>query len=444
MLSIFVIDDDKSQREVLQGFLTDIGCKVETFENGRDCLERIQEAKVDVVITDYRMPGLSGIETLKKIKEVNPKIEVIVVTAYGTIENAVKAMKLGARDYITKPIEMEELEIKLNRIEEHLNLVKENEILREKMELLQPDTELIYRSKEMEKIINLIARISTRNSSVLIQGETGTGKELVARTIHNLSYRKDGSFVAVNCAAIPENLFESELFGHEKGAFTGADSQRKGRFEIANNGTLFLDEVGEIPLNIQVKLLRAIQEKEFQRLGSSDTISTDVRIIAATNQNLKELVDKGEFRADLYYRLNVIPINIPALRDRKDDIPVLVEHFIKKYGDDNGVNGISAEALDILMKYDFPGNIRELENIIERAVSLARGDNITSNILFLDTEQDQGGKDLSSRVANYEKSLIKKALDDNDNNQTKAAKDLGISVTTLNYKVKKYFDKNEN
>ena len=255
MLSVFVIDDDKSQREALQAFLTDIGCDVRTFANGQKCITEIRQTNVEVVITDYRMPGLSGIETLQEIKQINPNIQVIVVTAYGTIENAVKAMKLGAWDYISKPIEMDELELKLERIKEHLTLVKENELLKEKMELLEPDTEIIYRSREMEEIINLIGRISTRNSSVLIQGETGTGKELVARTIHNLSKRQDQPFVAVNCAAIPENLFESELFGHEKGAFTGADSQRKGRFEIANHGSLFLDEFGEIPLTIQVKLL---------------------------------------------------------------------------------------------------------------------------------------------------------------------------------------------
>lgn len=443
MLSVCVIDDDKSQREALKDFLRDIGCSVRTFANGKSCIESIKENNTDVVITDYRMPGLSGIETLERIKEINPEIQVIIVTAYGTIENAVKAMKLGAWDYITKPIEMDELEVKLERIKEHQTLVKENELLKEKMELLEPDTDIIYRSKKMEKIINLIARISRRKSSVLVEGETGTGKELVARTIHNLSDRQDGSFVAVNCAAIPENLFESELFGHEKGAFTGADSQRKGRFEIANKGTLFLDEVSEIPLNIQVKLLRVLQEKEFQRVGSSETHSTDVRIISATNRDLKEMVDQGNFRADLYYRLNVIPISIPPLRERREDIPVLVEHFIQKHSDDEKeVKGISSEALDLLLKYEFPGNIRELENIIERAVSLARDNTITSELLFLKSDDRNSGSGLQDKVANYEKSLIKKALEDNDNNQTKAAKDLGISITTLNYKVKKYFGAN--
>ncbi|HMA62703.1 MAG TPA: sigma-54 dependent transcriptional regulator, partial [bacterium] len=378
MLSVCVIDDDKSQREVLKDFLTDLGCEVRTYNRGDACLEAIKKRNTDVVITDYKMPGLSGIETLEKIKQINPQIQVIVVTAYGTIENAVKAMQLGAWDYISKPIEMDELEIKLNRIKEHKTLLKENELLKEKMELLTPETEIIYRSKKMDEIINLIGRISNRRSSVLIQGETGTGKELIARTIHDLSDRKDENFVAVNCAAIPENLFESELFGHEKGAFTGADSQRKGRFEIANKGTLFLDEVGEIPLNIQVKMLRVLQEKEFQRLGSSETISTDVRIVAATNQDLKTMVDEEKFRADFYFRLNVIPIQIPPLRERKEDVPVLVDHFIEKHSHgDQDVKAISTEALDLLLKYEFPGNIRELENIIERAVSLVRGSTIT-------------------------------------------------------------------
>lgn len=441
MLSVCVIDDDKSQREVLKDFLTDLGCEVRTYSRGESCLEAIKKRNTDVVITDYKMPGLSGIETLEKIKQINPQIQVIVVTAYGTIENAVKAMQLGAWDYISKPIEMDELEIKLNRIKEHKTLLKENEILKEKMELLTPETDIIYRSKKMEEIINLIGRISNRKSSVLVQGETGTGKELIARTIHDLSDRKDENFVAVNCAAIPENLFESELFGHEKGAFTGADSQRKGRFEIANKGTLFLDEVGEIPLNIQVKMLRVLQEKEFQRLGSSETISTDVRIVAATNQDLKTMVDEDRFRADLYFRLNVIPIQIPPLSERKDDIPVLVDHFIEKHSHgEHDVEGISTEALDLLLKYEFPGNIRELENIIERAVSLVRGSTITSEYLFLDSDEEIGGQDLNEKVANYEKSLIKKALDENDNNQTRAAQELGVSVTTLNYKVKKYFD----
>jgi len=440
-LSVFVIDDEESQRNILEDFLTDLGCEVQTFAEGKKCIETLQDEYADVVITDYKMPGMNGIEALQKVKDINPKVQVIIVTAYGTIENAVKAMQEGAWDYITKPIEMDELEIKLDRIQEHNTLLEENERLKNEVDALSLDTDIIYRSSEMEEIINLVGRISKRESSVLIQGETGTGKELVAKTIHNLSNREDGPFVPVNCAAIPENLFESELFGYEKGAFTGADSRKKGRFELANNGTLFLDEVGEIPENFQVKLLRVLQEREFQRLGGSKTIKADVRILSATNRPLKQLVEEDEFRSDLYFRLNVIPIDIPPLRDRKEDIPVLVDHFIDKYTEKNNrrIEGISSGALDILMKYDFPGNVRELENIIERAVSLSRESLITPDSLLIGGKTENPGKNLKEKVANYEKNLIRKALEENNNVQTDAAEDLGISVTTLNYKVKKYF-----
>jgi len=374
-LAILLIDDDTSHREILSGFLKKLGCQVNSYPSGEEGISALKNRYADVVISDFRMPGMNGLEVLKQVKEINSEIQVIILTAYGTIEDSVEAMKMGAWDYLSKPVDLDELECKLKKISEHKTLKKENEILHLQLPGESVVSDIVYKSKLMDKVLNLVARVSNSQSAILILGESGTGKEMIAKAIHQTSPRKDGPFVVTNCAAIPETLFESELFGREKGAYTGAHESFKGRFEIADGGTLFLDEVADIPYNIQVKLLRFIQEKEFQRLGSTQVIRADVRIISATNIDIEKLVNDGKFRSDLFFRLNVIPIHVPPLRDRREDIPLLVNHFIEKHAKINkrNIKEISSEGLDSLMRYDYPGNVRELENIIERAVILARG-----------------------------------------------------------------------
>ena len=442
-MSVVVIDDDAAQCEILGGFLRKLGCEVLTCNSGAVCIEKIKQRYVDVVISDFRMPGMTGLEVLQKVKEINPEIQVLILTAYGTVEDAVEAMQSGAWDYLSKPVDLEELELKLRKIAAHNTLIRENQVLRSQVEQEKPNTPIIYQSNVMAELLNLIARVSDSNAAILIQGESGTGKELVAKTIHSLSSRKDKPFVAVNCAAIPETLFESELFGHEKGAFTGAQERRTGRFEIADGGTLFLDEVADIPLNIQVKLLRVLQEKEFQRLGSSQSYRSDARIISATNKDIQKMIDDGKFRPDLYFRLGVIPVSLPALRERREDIKALAEHFMRKHSDLNRrkISGISSEGLDILVRYDFPGNVRELENLIERAVILARSEVITTDDLPIrsaapaNVSLKQG---MNGQIEELEIRLIQAALNETKGIQTAAAEKLGISERTLRYKIQKY------
>ena len=442
-LSILLIDDDASHREVLSGFLDKLGCQVSSFSSGEDGLAALKNRYADVVITDFRMQGMDGLEVLKQVKVINTEIQVIILTAYGTIEDSVTAMKNGAWDYLSKPVDLDELEMKLKKVAEHNTLIKENKILL----LRQPEenviSDIVYKSKLMSKVLNLVARVSNSQSAIMILGESGTGKEMIAKAIHDTSSRQDKPFVVVNCAAIPETLFESELFGREKGAYTGAHESFKGRFEVADGGTIFLDEVADIPYNVQVKLLRFIQDKEFQRLGSTQNIRADVRIISATNQNIQQLVKNGKFRSDLFFRLNVIPIEVPPLRNRRDDIPPLVDHFIKKHSQLNKskTTEISSEGLDMLIRYDFPGNVRELENIIERAVILARGSIITRDDLPLDTSISSIvslKKKMPEQVVELEYALLKKALRQTNGVQRQAAKLLGITDRMLRYKMMKY------
>ncbi|MBW2000295.1 MAG: sigma-54-dependent Fis family transcriptional regulator, partial [Deltaproteobacteria bacterium] len=380
-----------------------------------------------------------------------PETDVIMMTAYGTIETAVKAIKLGAADYITKPIELDELLLVIERISEHRNLLRENELLRKELKARDVTADhIIFKSKAMNHVVNLAGRVAGSNATVLIRGESGTGKELVARLIHTLSPRSGKPLITVNCAALPENLLESELFGHEKGAFTGAFQRRIGRFEEADEGTLFLDEIGDMSPALQVKLLRFLQEREFQRLGGNQTVYSDVRIISATNRDLEERVRQGLFRDDLYYRLNVVSIEIPPLRERKEDIPSLIDHFLKKFAHELGDQPprLSMESRDMLLKYDYPGNVRELENIIERAVVIRRGDIITkSDLPFSTSFQDQAPerepghtpwKPLKKSVEELEKDMIQRALEATSNHQTRAAEMLGISERMLRYKLKKY------
>jgi DNA-binding NtrC family response regulator len=447
-LHILIIEDGQSQREMLRDFLLKEGHRVADAENGEIGIRSVQTGYFDLILLDYKMPGMDGMEVLRQIKAINPQIDVVIITAYGTIETAVEALKAGAIDYITKPIEFDELMLLVDRVAERRLLIRENEIMRQQLKETGVTTDnIIYRGARMRELINMAGRVAPSRTTVLLQGESGTGKELMARLIHHLSPRMNKSIIVVNCGALPETLLESELFGHEKGAFTGASARRIGRFEEAEGGTLFLDEIGEISLPVQVKLLRFLQEREFQRLGGNQTIHADVRIISATNQNLEARVKEGTFREDLFYRLNVVMMSLPPLRERKEDIPALIDHFLKKYSQANGkeIIGLTSEAQDMLVKYDYPGNVRELGNIMERAVVIAREDLISlEDLPFRDTD-DHGASGFKSdagilrqSLEELERQMIMAAMEKVGDHQTKAAEALGISERMLRYKLKKY------
>lgn len=446
-LNILVVEDGRSQREMLRDFLIKEGHTVSEAENGVQAVQMALKGHFDLVLLDYKMPGMDGMQVLLEIKRINPEIDVVIITAYGTIETAVDAMKAGAIDYITKPLEFDELLILVDRISERRTLIRENEIMRKELGVRGVTSDkIIFRSHKMRTLINMAGRVAASRATILLQGESGTGKELLARLIHNLSPRSTKTIIAVNCSALHENLLESELFGHEKGAFTGASARRIGRFEEADGGTLFLDEIGELSASVQVKLLRFLQEREFQRVGGNQTIRSDVRIISATNRNLEDKVKEGRFREDLFYRLNVVAMSIPPLRERKEDIPALIDHFLKRYAEENGkpIEGISSEARDLLLKYDYPGNVRELENIVERAVVICR--DAVISIEDLPFPEDMFGAGIPSdeegmlrgAVEDLERKLIVEAMDKTGEHQTKAAELLGISERMLRYKLKKY------
>lgn len=441
-VSILIVEDEDTQRSLLGGLLRKEGYTVGEAADGESAAALFQKEIFEIVLLDYKLPDTDGLTLLKKIKEVNPATEVVMITAFGSIENAVGALKAGASEYLTKPVDLDDLFFKLRKIEEKTYLIRENMILRETLKDRFKSEDFVYHSEKMHEVSSLVVRIARTDSTCIISGESGVGKEVIVNMIHALSERKSFPLVKVNCAAIPETLLESELFGYEKGAFTGAYQRKAGKFELANKGTIFLDEIGDIPVVLQSKLLRVIQEKEIERLGGVQSVKVDVRIIAATNRNLDEEVKKGTFREDLFYRLNVVNILIPPLRERKEDVPLLIDFFLKKYNSKHkkNVKGLTREARDVLVKYDYPGNVRELENIIERAIVLTRGDHITSEDLPNLAEQAMAGSDGSIRgtVESIEKTMIIEALVNADWVQTKAAASLGLSERMLRYKIKKY------
>jgi DNA-binding NtrC family response regulator len=446
---ILVADDEEIIRDVLSDLLSAESYDVDLAENGFQALEMIREREYGVLLLDLMMPELDGLQVLEELTRIENSPIAVVLTAFGSIEKAVKATKLGAFDFITKPFKNDELLLSIKNALEHHHLVEENRRLRKSLQERYSFQNIIGKSATMQQVFDLIAQVAPRRSTVLVQGESGTGKELVAKAIHAASDRADAPFVAINCGNIPSDLLESELFGHTRGAYTGATSAKKGLFEAADGGTLFLDEVPTISMEIQGKLLRVIQEREFRRLGSLENIKVDVRIIAASNIDLQSAVKQGTFRDDLYYRLNVIVIKIPPLRDRTEDIPLLADHFIKKYTDENQRDNLSFEpsAMKVLMDYAWPGNVRELENVIERAVVLSSGkiimaDLFPKNIAMPTPEPQnqfsQNNTTLKERVGNFEKTLIVAALEKSDWNQKRAAQLLSVNATTLSEKLKRF------
>ncbi len=448
-VSILVVDDEPLIRMTVQDALAAEGFKVTTAESGQKGVDLFRNKHVDVVITDLRLPDLDGVQILKEVKLLNPETQVVMITAYGSIDSAVQAMKEGASDYLTKPFAMDELLLIIRRILRMKQLEEENVSLRKKVEERYGLEGLVGKSPQMLKIYELIETVAQTDTTVMISGESGTGKELAANAIHFQSSRKKAPFVKVNCAALPETLLESELFGHEKGAFTGALRQRKGRFEMADGGTLFLDEIGDISPGIQVKLLRVLQERQFERVGGNETLSVDVRLICATQKDLKEEIRKGTFREDFYYRLNVVPIDLPPLRERREDILLLADHFIDKFSKKMGkeISGLSEDAKTLLLKYPFPGNIRELENMLERAIALIKGKVIQAEDLpdelcgqpssIQDVCQRlKGSKPLASATKLFEKEYIQNVLEKTKGKKGQAADTLGISRKTLWEKIK--------
>jgi len=450
--TILVADDDASIRSLLKQLLSDEGYSVVEATTGNEVVEKVKDTNPDLVIMDVRMPELDGIEALSKLKVSSPKTSVLIMTAFGSSNNAIRAMELGAFDYITKPFELDKISHTVKRVIEYRDLTSEVQVLRDEISSLVQTERIVGNSPAMQEVYKTVGKVAKADATVLITGESGTGKELVAEALHYNSNRRSGPIVKVSCAALPETILEAELFGHEKGSFTGAMTQRRGRFEMADKGTIFLDEIGEMSLPMQTKLLRVLQERKIERVGSSLPIKVDIRIICATNKDLQRQVEQQKFRDDLFYRLNVINIHMPPLRDRKEDIPALVEHFLAKhrYSATAQPAAISEEALKRLMEYDWPGNVRELENVVERAVVLSRGQIITSRELpFGDHEtgdhEEDGGDEVSveksffkKSVAQFEKDLIMKALRDATGNRSKAAEMLGIYRRLLYAKIKEY------
>jgi len=441
---ILVVDDEPAQLELAGGFLKKRGFETVLAESGEKALRSFRDQPFDLVLTDQKMAGMSGLELVHAVRALNPETAVIVMTAYGTIETAVSAIKAGAADYLTKPLNLDELLYRIEQVRERHRLLTENRELREALQGRHRIEGIIGESGQMLEVVSLVRRVAPSEASVLIRGESGTGKELIAKAIHFASPRAAGPLIRINCAALPETLLESELFGHEKGAFTGALATRKGRFELADEGTLFLDEIGDLPLHLQAKLLRVLQEREFERVGSSQSIRVNVRILSATHRDLEALLKAGQFREDLYYRLNVVTILLSPLRERRQDLPLLIDHFLRVFAEKNGkrIRGFTHEARETLLRYDYPGNVRELENLVERAVVLTRDEVISKDALPLmvqppEAAEERGGN-LTAAVEGMERQMIREALARSGGVQTRAAEMLGISERALRYKLKKY------
>jgi two-component system NtrC family response regulator len=441
---ILVVDDEPAQRELISGFLKKQGFDVSSAENGVKAVELFRQDSIDLVLTDQKMPHMSGLDLLQAVRAINPEAPVILMTAFGSIEAAVSAIQGGATDYLTKPLNLDELLYRIRQVTDRYRIINENHELREALRERHRIEGIIGESGQMLDVLSLVRRVAPSEATVLIRGESGTGKELIAKAIHFASPRASGPLVKVNCASLPETLLESELFGHEKGAFTGAVTSRQGRFELANGGTLFLDEIGDLPLHLQAKLLRVLQEREYEKVGSSRPVKVDVRILAASHRPLEALIKAGELREDLYYRLNVVTILIPPLRERRSDLSLLIEHFLRRFAEKNGktIRGVTHEARDILLRYDYPGNVRELENLIERAVVLTRDEVIGSGDLPLTVQDpeaaDEQGTNLTVTVEALERRMIRDALARSRGVQTEAAELLGISERALRYKLIKY------
>jgi len=441
-MKILIVDDDGTQRDMLSGFLRNQGYAVHTAAGGQEACELFQREPVQLVLLDHRMPGQTGDEVLKNLKALNPMVRAIMITAYGSVNTAVSVMKLGADEFLEKPVDLTRLLEKIRQIERQVAVEEDVAAVEHSLESAELPLKIVAQSPPMQRVLSLAQRVAQSSWSVLIEGETGTGKELLAHLIHLISARRDHVFIEVNCAAIPETLFESELFGHEKGAFTGAVSRRRGHFELAHEGTLFLDEISEMPLSMQPKLLRVLQEKRFSRVGGEKQIEVDVRLIAATNRDLKKLVEDGRFREDLYYRIKVLELEIPPLRQRREDIPELVSFFMERYAP-QPVH-FSSAALDAVIKYSYPGNVRELEHIIQRAITLARGSLIDVSELPEEIRHFQASTHgtLTENLEAMEKEMLLAALEKSGWVQTRAAELLGISERVLRYKIKKYRIKN--
>lgn len=441
--SVLVVDDDSLVNEFLTETLTRANYECTSVHSGEEALVELKKQTFDIVLTDLKMKELDGIQLLGHVKRLAPDTVVLLMTAYGTVETAVKAIKMGAFDFLLKPVGPDTLEHNLSKVTETLKLRRENELL--KKDLADRFQDIVGKTKRMKDLFELIQSIADARSTVMVTGGSGTGKEMVARALHYCSVRKNEPFVKLNCAALPENLVESELFGYEKGAFTDARKTHRGRFELADGGTLLLDEISEMPLNLQSKLLRVIQEREFERVGSTTTISVDVRLVATSNRNLKEFIAAGQFREDLYYRLNVIPIHMPPLEDRMDDIPLLVNHFINKYNQQNSrsVQGVEPAVLKRFMGYHWPGNIRELENLIERAVVTSRSEQLTvddfpAELAMGKMADGAPGLKIPMKLEEGNRYLILKTLEKYDNNKTRAAEALGITTRTIRNKLAEY------
>jgi two-component system response regulator HydG len=447
--TILVVDDDRAHRTMLHTLLSGWGYEVNEADDGQTAIELVHARAFDLILMDVRMIHVSGLEALAEIRVYNPAIPIIIMTAYSSVETAVEALKKGAYDYLTKPLDFDELRLVMERAMDHSQLKEENRILKETLGSQFDTRNIIGRSEAMIRLLETVAQVAPSEATVLITGESGAGKELIAGAVHFNSPRKDGPFVKMNCAAVTETLLESELFGHEKGAFTGAHRRKEGKFRQADGGSIFLDEVSEMSLSMQVKLLRVLQEREFPRVGGEDIVKVDVRVIAATNKELIQEIDAGRFREDLYYRLNVVTLNVPALRERSEDIPLLAGHFLTMFAEKNhkGLKGFSPQAMDRLLRYHWPGNVRELMNAVERAVVLSRYEYIDEEDLPFAIKNGLAGDTASfpPRIAesgllleDMERETILKTLESTAGNKSEAARRLGITRKTLHKKLKKY------